>query len=130
MFFIFLTAFIVVPVLEILILIRLGQIFGLWTTILIVIGTGIAGAYLAKLQGFLILRRIGQEIAQGRIPGAAMLDGLILFAGGILLITPGVITDMAGLLLLFPPTRVIVRAWLVKKLKKWLLEGRVFIWRR
>lgn len=97
--------FILVPVLELALLVRLGQWLGLFPTVGLVVATGVAGALLARAEGVRVLLRFQSELAQGRLPGQAMLDGASVLVGGVLLMTPGIVTDMAGLALLLPPSR-------------------------
>ena len=107
-----LAIFIGVPLVEILILIKLGEVMGFWNTILLVIGTGIVGAYLAKLHGLTIWYQIQQDLQMGHMPTDKLMDGLLVLVGGIVLLTPGLLTDILGLALLFPLTRTIFKQWL------------------
>lgn len=113
--------FTLMPLLELWLLFQLSGVFGFWTTIAVVLLTGIVGAWLAKMQGLLTMFRIRSEMAAGKLPAEAMGDGVMLLVAGVLLITPGVITDVVGLSLLLPPVRVVVRkalkAWLAKHVK-------------
>lgn len=108
--------FIGVPLVEILILIKLGEVLGFWNTILLVIGTGMAGAYLAKLYGLSIWYQIRQDLQLGQMPAEKLLDGLLILVGGIVLLTPGLLTDLLGLALLFPGTRFFFKRWLRERL--------------
>ena len=121
MLFLLVFCFTVLPVLELWLLIELGRALGTWPTILLVLGTGAAGAFFAKTQGFFLFHRIVDELPRGNLPGWEMVNGFCVLLGGILLITPGLLTDTAGLLLLFPPTRRLLvelaRRWLAAKLK-------------
>jgi UPF0716 protein FxsA len=110
--------FIVVPFLELYLLIQIGQTIGSLPTIGLVVLMGIVGAALAKSQGLAALRRIHEEMGQGRIPTTAILDGVLIIAASILLITPGVLTDVVGVLLLLPPTRAVARVALVRWAQK------------
>lgn len=97
--------FIAVPVVEIYILVKAGQHIGAFNTIALVFLTGIAGAALAKSQGAQIIYNIRAALSRGEVPGREMLQGAMVLAGGIMLLTPGFITDLVGLLLLFPLSR-------------------------
>ena len=121
--------FIGVPLLELAILVKLGQFFGFWSTLAIIILAGIAGATLARRQGLRVLMRIQSELASGKIPAAELLDGLLILIAGVMLLTPGFLTDVCGLLLLLPPVRYVVRVWLRAKLLRLLQSGqtRVFV---
>ncbi len=116
MFVRFLLAFTLVPLIELALLIQLGRAVGVVPTLGIVILTGIGGAALAKSQGLAVLSRIRSELENGKLPGDSLLDGALVLAGGLLLITPGPLTDAAGFLMLIPATRRAVRNWL----KRWL----------
>mgnify|MGYP002626396652 FL=1 len=122
--------FTVTPLVELWLLFRLAGIFGFWTTIAVVLGTGLAGAALARVQGFWALNQMRADLAQGVLPTKSLADGVLILAAGLLLITPGVLTDVLGLALLIPPTRALIRVGL----KQWL-AGRVQVasegvWRR
>jgi UPF0716 protein FxsA len=119
--------FIVVPILELIILIRIGQFFGLWPTVALVLATGLVGATLARMEGLRVLMQLQRELAAGRLPTQAMLDGISVMIGGALLLTPGVLTDAAGLALLFPPTRRGIQWWVRKRLEKGVVEGRIHV---
>lgn len=112
-----LAVFIGVPLLEVLILIKLGEVMGFWNTILLVIGTGIVGAYMAKLYGLTIWYQIQNDLQAGRMPADKLVDGLLILVGGVVLLTPGLLTDILGLALLFPLTRMVFKEWLKTKLK-------------
>jgi UPF0716 protein FxsA len=100
--------FIVWPVTELWLLFQLSDAFGFFTTLFIVFGTGILGAWLAKWQGLQAIIRLQNEIRQGAMPAQAIGDGALILVAGVLLITPGVLSDIAGLLLLIPPFRKLV----------------------
>ncbi len=97
--------FTVVPLIELYLLIEVGTVIGAPSTILLVLGTGALGAILARLEGLRTLRQIQRNLAQGIVPAEEMLDGVIILAAGLLLITPGILTDAFGFLLLVPVTR-------------------------
>jgi len=97
--------FVAVPIVELLILLRLGEVVGLLPTLALVLVTGFAGAVLARAEGLRVLLGFQGELAAGRMPGQALLDGISVLVGGALLLTPGILTDVAGLALLLPPTR-------------------------
>lgn len=119
--------FTVVPLTELFILFRIGSYLGFFTTIGIVIGTGIVGAYHAKQQGFKVLQRIQSEISQGRFPADNLLDGFLLLIAGIVLLTPGLLTDLLGLSLLFPFSRTRIRSWLKDKFSDMIHNGNMRI---
>ncbi|MCO5172419.1 MAG: FxsA family protein [Planctomycetes bacterium] len=107
--------FTVVPVVELYLLLEVGRRLGAGPTIALVLLTGLAGAWMARLQGTAALRRIQGELAQGHPPGRALLEGALILVAAVLLVTPGVLTDAVGLLLLVPPTRALaaraIAAW-------------------
>lgn len=114
MFLKLLSLFVIIPFIELAILIKVGTIIGFWYTMLIVIFTGVAGALLARYQGLKVYGRIQRELNSGRIPSNDMIDGLLILSGAIVLLTPGFITDITGLLCLFPLTRNIIKIYLKK----------------
>jgi len=109
--------FISVPLIEVLILIKLGSFFGFWPTIFLVIGTGILGAYLAKLYGLTIWYKIQKDLQAGLMPADKLVDGLLILIGGIVLLTPGLLTDILGLMLLIPFTRNYFKKFAKSKFK-------------
>ena len=117
--------FTLVPVVELTLLIRIGQHIGAGATIAIVIFTGVTGAYLAKMQGFITLRRIQQDVNQGRMPADRLFDGVLILVSGILLLTPGFITDLIGFMGLIPSTRSLFKRWLRRKIEDMIHEGKV-----
>lgn len=107
--------FIFVPIIELALLIKIGQYLGTLNTILLVIITGVAGATLAKLEGLRVLSLIQTDLLNSKMPTDRLIDGVLILVGGILLLTPGVITDVIGLLLIIPVTRPIFQKPLKKK---------------
>ena len=105
-------AFTLIPLVEIYLLIKLGQAFGAMTSILLVIITGMLGAYLARMEGLRTLFRIQETLREKKIPGNELLEALLIVLAGLVLITPGFLTDAVGFMLLIPATRVRVRDWL------------------
>ncbi len=118
MFIRLLLLFTVVPVVELGLLVQLGRYVGLAATIGIVLLTGIIGASLARWQGLATLRRVQADMAEGRAPTGSLVDGLLILVAGAVLLTPGLITDAVGFLLLIPPTRAAVRRTLVESFRK------------
>ena len=114
---ILLSMFIVIPIIEFALLIEIGRRLGTIETLLLIFGTGILGAYLARLEGFRIFYRIQKELASGSIPSEQLFDGLLVLVSGIVLITPGLLTDFAGLLLLFPPTRYPIKGLIRRRVR-------------
>jgi UPF0716 protein FxsA len=120
-----LLAFTLIPLVELALLIEIGRAIGAGPTLGIVILTGIGGAALAKSQGLAVLSRIRSELASGQIPSDSLLDGALVLAGGLLLVTPGTLTDLVGLLLLIPSTRRAARNWLTRYLRKKLRTAEI-----
>ncbi|MDD9822809.1 MAG: FxsA family protein [Gammaproteobacteria bacterium] len=102
---IFFLAFLLVPLAEIYLLISVGGAIGVGWTIALVVFTALAGAALVRAQGFATLARARAQLARGQPPALEMLEGLLLFAAGALLLTPGFFTDAVGFALLLPPLR-------------------------
>lgn len=121
--------FIVVPALEIGLFILAGKTIGGLTTIALIIATGILGAYLAKQQGMGVLRKLQEQVRSGYPPGEALIEGVCVLLGGLLLLTPGFISDITGLLLILPPTRKLVQPALLKLFKSWVSRKQIYIYR-
>ena len=120
-------AFTLIPVIELYLLIKLGATIGPLYTLLLVILTGAVGAYLARLQGLEAMLRVKARLQQGEPPAEEMLDALIIFIAGIVLLTPGLLTDISGLLLLLPATRLRFKIWLRQKFNQWMQRSNVNI---
>ena len=117
--------FTAVPVVELALLIKLGQFIGVGYTLAIVILTGVAGAYLARSQGLMTLRKIQDDINRGIMPADKIFDGVMILFGGILLLTPGLITDLIGFMTLVPFTRRLIKLWLKRKIENTIAQGKV-----
>jgi UPF0716 protein FxsA len=115
--------FIAMPILELAALIKVHHYVGLGNTIAIVVLTGVVGAFLARAQGMMVMAQIRKDLAEGRMPAPRLIDGTMILVAGVLLITPGLITDTAGFLLLLPPIRASIRMWLRHKLEEKLRNG-------
>lgn len=115
--------FVVVPLVELSLLIKVGKYLGTLNTILIVILTGILGASFARSQGANIISRIRHSLSRGEIPGDEMIQGLLILAGGLMLITPGFITDLLGFALIVPPSRKVAAGWLLANFKSKMRSG-------
>jgi len=110
--------FIGLPIVELALLFKVDEHVGLGPTVLLVLLTGITGAALVRRQGLAILFRIQHEMAEGRLPAPQMIEGIMVLVAGALLVTPGLITDTVGFLLLVPVIRATIRGWLRKKLEQ------------
>jgi UPF0716 protein FxsA len=104
--------FIVVPIAELYVIIQIGGLIGVWPTLALLLADALLGSLLLRQQGRGAWRRFNLALAEGRFPGREVADGLLIAVGGTLLLTPGFITDIVGLVLLIPPTRALVRALL------------------
>lgn len=118
MFIRLLLLFTVVPLVELGLLIQLDRVIGLVPTIALVLLTGVAGAAIARWQGLTTLRRVQAEMSKGRVPTGPLVDGLLILVAGAVLLTPGLITDIFGFVLLIPPTRAAVRRALVEAFRR------------
>ena len=118
MFLRLLLLFTLVPLIELFLLVKLGTVIGIGATVLIVITTGVLGAWLARWQGLGVLRRLTEDLNQGRLPAEALIDGLLILIAGAVLLTPGLITDALGFLLLVPQGRAVVRKMIAARLEQ------------
>ena len=114
--------FTVVPLVELYLLIAIGRMLGPVPTVALVLVTGALGAWFARLEGARVIRRWQEAMARQQIPKDGVIDGLLIFVGGVLLITPGILTDVAGLSMVMPPSRRIiagaVRRWFEQQIAK------------
>jgi UPF0716 protein FxsA len=108
-------AFVVVPVVEIAILIAFGNAFGFWPTFALVVATALLGSWLVSLQGKATLDQVRTQFNSGTIPGAALAHGVMILISGAFLLTPGLMTDAIGFLLLVPAVREAIRKWLLNR---------------
>jgi UPF0716 protein FxsA len=120
--------FVTTPLSELALLVYLGTVIGPWYTILIVVATGAIGAYLARNQGLATLAKIRSSIQQGIIPSRELLEGALILAGGLLLLTPGVITDTVGFLVLIPPSRRAIARYLLALVRRRIERGAIHYW--
>ena len=112
---VFLLLFIAAPLVELAVLIRVGQAIGIAATLAIVIGSAILGLFVVRLQGFTVFGRMRETLAEGQPPVVPMAEGALLLQAGILLILPGLIGDTIGLLLLIPPLRQLIATWMISR---------------
>ena len=125
-----LVVFIAIPLIELAILVKIGELIGFWPTIGMVIITGAIGAALAQSQGFRVFAKIQAELAAGRIPTHHLIDGLLILVGGIVLLTPGLLTDILGFLLMIPWIRKQFKRWLVYKFSNMVNSGQTQVFYR
>ena len=107
--------FLLVPIVELYVLIQVGSAIGALDTVGLLLLVSLVGAWIVKHQGAGAWRRIRDELAMGQLPGASLVDGALIFAAGVLLLVPGFVTDVLGLLLLVPPVRHLTRALLGRR---------------
>ena len=117
-------AFTIIPIIEIYLLIEIGSMFGALTAVALVILTGFLGAFLARMQGLQTLYRIQESLREGRMPSGELLDALLIGIAGLVLLTPGFLTDSAGFLLLIPATRNTIENWLRRQIELRYMSNR------
>lgn len=122
----YLILLLVIPVIEMFILIQAGKIFGFWTTLGILITLGVLGIYLIKSQGLAVFGEIKNELARGQVPTRYLLDALLIIISGALLLTPGLLTDLFGLLLLVPPLRLRVGQKIAHVIMRYVLPNMIY----
>ena len=110
-------AFTIIPIIEIYLLIEIGSMFGALTAVTLVILTGFLGAFLSRMQGLKTLFRIQESLRDGRMPSGELMDALLIVIAGLVLLTPGFLTDSAGFLLLIPSTRNSIKYWLRRQIE-------------
>ena len=108
--------FIVVPIAELAVIIQVGQVIGVLPTVAILVADSILGSVLMRAQGRAAWRRFNEAVRGGRVPAREVIDGALVLFGGALLLTPGFLTDVLGLVLLIPPTRAAIRTVLARRL--------------
>ena len=128
MFGILLLLFTVIPALEIFLFIEIGGKIGSMNTFIIVIVTGIIGAALAKSQGMAIIQKIQLELNKGALPADQFIHGLLVFGGGLLLLTPGFLTDILGLAMVFPLTRLFMIGFAKQVIEKGMKNGNIHVY--
>lgn len=112
-------AFLTIPLIEIYVMIQIGSVIGAGWTVLSIIATAVIGAFIIRWQGFGVYRRMERSMSAGELPAMEMLEGLALLIAGLLLLTPGFITDSLGFLLLVPPIR---KKLVLGMLKKYFIQ--------
>ena len=104
--------FTVIPIVELIVLIEIGSRLGTVVTLLLLLGTALLGAALARHEGLKTLRRVQTKLADGIMPDEELLDGVLILIAGVMLLTPGVLTDVLGVFLLIPGSRRVIKRWL------------------
>ena len=126
-----LALFLVVPIAELILLVWIGERVGIWPTVGLIVLTALVGSWLARREGMAALRRFQARMTTGQLPGRELTDGLIILVAAALLLTPGILTDVVGLLGLLPPSRAWIRGRLQARFQKNLARGNtnVFVMR-
>ncbi len=117
MFGLLLVLFVAIPAAELYVILQVGHAIGAVETVAVLIAVSFLGAWLCRLQGFAVLGRIRGALDEGRLPTRDLQDGALILLAGALLLTPGFLGDIAGILLLLPPTRAIARTFLARVLR-------------
>ncbi|MFF2497204.1 FxsA family protein [Peribacillus sp. NPDC058075] len=123
----FLMFIIAMPVIEIIVLLLSGNLIGFWPTLFLIVATGLIGAYLAKRQGMETWKKAQEQIRYGMMPGNEIIDGICIFIGAALLLSPGLISDIMGLILVFPPTRNLLKPIVIRFIMNRMNKGKVTI---
>lgn len=123
----FLMFIIAMPVVEIIVLLLSGNLIGFWPTLFLILATGLIGAYLAKRQGMETWKKAQEQIRYGMMPGNEIIDGICIFIGAALLLSPGLISDIMGLILVFPPTRNLLKPIVIRFIMNRMNKGKVTI---
>ena len=118
-------ALVLVPILEIWVLLQVGQLLGVLETLVLLVAMSLLGAYLLRREGARTWRAFRTALASGRLPAAEVADGALVILGGALLLTPGLATDAFGLLCVLPPSRAVLRRLLTRQVARRLTVGSV-----
>jgi UPF0716 protein FxsA len=117
--------FILIPLLELYVLFKISGTLGAFQTVALVVLTALLGVVIARIEGLRKLQQIKQSLSQGIVPAEEIVDGLLIFVAGILLIIPGVLTDLFALVLLIPYTRTLFKRWLRRRFDRMVATGNV-----
>lgn len=120
--------FTVVPLVELYLLIAIGRAIGPVPTIGLVLVTGALGAWFARLEGARVVRRWQESLARQQLPKDGVIDGFLIFIGGVMLITPGILTDVAGLAMVIPTTRRVISGFVRRWFERQIAAGRVQVY--
>lgn len=130
MFIKLLLLFTLVPIAEIYLLLELGRRVGTLPTVILVLGTGFFGVFLAKAQGLFVVKNILESLYNHELPGDELLSGMLVLVGSAFLLTPGLMTDTVGFILLLPQGRGLVKRFIKRRLKRAIEDGTLRILRR
>ncbi|MFJ7744353.1 FxsA family protein [Peribacillus sp. NPDC097295] len=123
----FLLFIIAMPIIEIIVLLLSGNLIGFWPTLFLIVATGLIGVYLAKRQGMETWKKAQGQLRHGIMPGNEIIDGICIFIGSALLLSPGLISDILGLILVFPPTRNLLKPIVIRFMMNRMNKGKVTI---
>ena len=115
MMLLFIFIFILVPIAELFCFVQVSSAIGFWNSLGLIVAIAFVGAWLVKREGLKVWRRFVQQVEAGQVPSREIADGVCLLAAGALMLAPGFLTDIVGILLLLPPTRAIARRWLMRR---------------
>ena len=116
--------FVLVPIVELAVIIQVGQALGVIETLLLMVVVSAAGAWLVKREGIGVWRRAQQQLETGVVPGLELVDGTLIMLAGALLLTPGFVSDCLGILLLLPPVRAGLRRLVIRRLRRRVVAQR------
>jgi UPF0716 protein FxsA len=117
-------AFVIVPILEIYVIIQVGQVIGAWWTIVLLIADSIFGSWLIRREGRRAWRALTTALESGRMPAGELADGALILVGGTLMLSPGFVTDAVGIVMILPFTRPVARRLLTRVVSRRLLDAR------
>lgn len=117
-----LVLFLLTPVVELGLLIQIDKLIGFGPTLALIVVTGVVGSYLARREGLTTWRCVNERLRVGELPGKELVDGMIILVAAAFLVTPGVVTDLVGFLGLFPPSRSLIRRWLMRRFQSKLQQ--------
>ena len=120
--------FTIVPFIELSLLIEIGARIGTLNTIMVIVITGVIGAFMARIAGLNVLFKIQENLREGVFPRDELFDGILVLIGGVLLLTPGLLTDALGFFLLLPFGQALVRKWLKEIMKGKIDKGEITFW--
>ncbi len=113
----------VAPIVELALLLRVGSWIGFWPTVALIAATAVLGSYLVRRQGLAVWRQLQERLGRGDLPGDQIVDGVIILVSGTLLVTPGVLTDVSGILGLLPFVRIPIRKYLMRRFQRSIERG-------
>ena len=120
--------FTIVPFIELSLLIEIGARIGTLNTIMVIVITGVIGAFMARVAGLNVLFKIQENLREGVFPRDELFDGILVLIGGVLLLTPGLLTDALGFFLLLPFGQALVRRWLKEIMQRKIDKGEITFW--